>query len=179
MSFAILGAAIGALFTGTIADNIGRRFTIIFGDILMTIGTCLMCFAPNIFILSLGRLVAGLGFGTEVMACSVFLAEVSPRRLRGSIVTANIACCVFGQIFALIVCIWLAPNWRAMLGVGAIPAVIQGLLSLLIMPETPYFLMRNGNQDEAERVVHRFYKDQAACNQEIDILLEAFNTEAL
>lgn len=66
-----------------------------------------------------------------------------------------------------------------MLGVGAIPAIMQGLLSLLIMPETPYFLMRNGRQEEAERVIKRFYYDQAACNQEIDILLEAFNTDAL
>ena len=124
VSFAILGAAIGALVSGTVADRIGRKFTIIFGDVLMTIGTVLMCFAPNLWSLIMGRLVAGLGFGTEVMACSVFLAEVAPRRLRGSIVTANIACCVFGQLFALLVCIWLSPDWRAMLGVGAIPAIV-------------------------------------------------------
>ena len=124
VSLAILGASIGALVTGSIADTYGRKPTIILGDILMTIGTLLMCFAPSLPILSLGRLVAGLGFGTECMACSVFLAEVSPRRLRGSIVTANIACCVFGQLLALIVCILMSPNWRGMLGMGAVPAVL-------------------------------------------------------
>ena len=96
VSLAILGAALGALSTGSIADRFGRKFTIIFGDVLMAIGTLLMCMAPNLVILSTGRLIAGLGFGTETMACSVYLAEVAPRRLRGSIVTANIACCVFG-----------------------------------------------------------------------------------
>ena len=96
VSLAILGASIGALITGSIADSYGRRFTIIMGDILMTIGIFIMCFAPNLPMLCIGRLIAGLGFGTECMACSVFLAEVSPRRLRGSIVTANIACAVFG-----------------------------------------------------------------------------------
>ena len=121
---AIAGAAAGALVTGIIADKYGRKFTILLGDYLMIIGTCLMCFAPSLEVLGIGRLFAGLGFGTETMACSVFLAEVAPRRLRGSIVTANIACCVFGQLVALIVCILVAPSWRLMLGIGAIPATL-------------------------------------------------------
>ena len=96
VSLAILGASIGALITGSIADQYGRKYTIILGDILMTIGTVLMYFAQNLPMLCLGRLIAGLGFGTECMACNVYLAEVSPRRIRGSMVTANNACCIFG-----------------------------------------------------------------------------------
>lgn len=142
VSFAILGAALGALTTGSIADTYGRKFAILLGDVLMAIGTLLMCFASSLLVLSLGRLIAGLGFGTECMACGVYLAELAPRRLRGSIVTANYACCVFGQLLALLVCIWLAPNWRAMLGVGGIPALVQGLFTLALMPESPQFLVR-------------------------------------
>lgn len=179
VSLAILGASLGALVTGQIADKRGRKFTILLGDYLMIIGTCLMCFAPDLFTLGLGRLVAGLGFGTECMACSVFLAEVSPRQLRGSIVTANIACCVFGQLLALIICILVAPNWRLMLGMGAVPAALQALLSCCIMPETPYFLMRNGKRSEAEEVIKQFYRDEAACRQEIAFLHSAFSEEAV
>ena len=150
VSLAVLGAAIGALITGSIADSWGRKFTIILGDVLMTIGTVLMWYGPSLSILSVGRFIAGLGFGTECMVCSIYLAEVAPKRIRGSIVVANTACCIFGQLLALLICIALSPNWRAMLGVGAIPAVLQGFLALAILPETPYFLMRNGKQAEAE-----------------------------
>ena len=129
----------------------------------MTMGTILMYYSPTLTALGMGRLIAGLGFGTECMAVGVFLAEVAPRNLRGGIVTANIACCIFGQLLALMVCIFLAPNWRAMLGVGAIPAVLQGILALLIMPETPYFLMRNGREEEAKQVIGTFYRDPVAC----------------
>ena len=97
---------------------------ILFGDALMLVGTILMSLTNTIGVLAMGRLIAGLGFGTEAMACSVSLAEVAPRRLRGSIVTANIACCVFGQLCALIICIIVAPSWRLMLGIGAVPAFI-------------------------------------------------------
>ena len=142
MSLAVLGAALGALVTGSIADTYGRKPTIILGDVLMTVGTAMMYYAQSLNVLCMGRLIAGLGFGTECMACSVYLAEVAPRRLRGSLVTANIACCIFGQLFALLICIWLSPDWRGMLGVGAIPAILQGLLAVFVMPETPYFLMR-------------------------------------
>ena len=162
VSLAILGAAIGALTTGSISDTYGRKFTIILGDVLMTIGTLMMCFAPTIPTLCAGRFVAGLGFGTEMMACSIYLAEVSPRRVRGSIVTANISFCIFGQLLALIICILISPSWRGMLGLGAVPAILQCFLALIIMPETPYYLMRNGKVEEAESVIKRFYKDQRA-----------------
>ena len=49
-----------------------------------------------------------------------------------------------------------------MLGLGAVPAILQGFLALIIMPETPYYQMRNGKVEEAERVIKRFYKDQRA-----------------
>jgi MFS family permease len=112
------------LFIGFAADAFGRKIAIIIGDIFMAAGCLLMYFCTSIQILQLGRFVAGLGFGAEAFACNIYLAEVCPRKIRGAMVAANLACCVSGQLIALLVCIALAPNWRLMLGVAVVPAVV-------------------------------------------------------
>eukprot|EP00352_Strombidinopsis_acuminata_P000688 CAMPEP_0176345954 /NCGR_PEP_ID=MMETSP0126-20121128/5861_1 /TAXON_ID=141414 ORGANISM="Strombidinopsis acuminatum, Strain SPMC142" /NCGR_SAMPLE_ID=MMETSP0126 /ASSEMBLY_ACC=CAM_ASM_000229 /LENGTH=107 /DNA_ID=CAMNT_0017693221 /DNA_START=152 /DNA_END=475 /DNA_ORIENTATION=+ len=104
---ALLGAAIGSLTAGKISDTWGRKPTIIVGDLFMTLGSFLMAFTPSIPILVLGRFMAGVGFGMEIMACNVYLSEVSPSQIRGGIIAINLSCCVGGQLFALLVCIAL------------------------------------------------------------------------
>ena len=60
---ALIGAAIGSLFSGTISDKIGRKPVILIADALFTIGAFMMAFAPSIAFLMLGRVVVGLGIG--------------------------------------------------------------------------------------------------------------------
>eukprot|EP00352_Strombidinopsis_acuminata_P003001 CAMPEP_0176399810 /NCGR_PEP_ID=MMETSP0126-20121128/47053_1 /TAXON_ID=141414 ORGANISM="Strombidinopsis acuminatum, Strain SPMC142" /NCGR_SAMPLE_ID=MMETSP0126 /ASSEMBLY_ACC=CAM_ASM_000229 /LENGTH=77 /DNA_ID=CAMNT_0017775605 /DNA_START=25 /DNA_END=258 /DNA_ORIENTATION=+ len=67
---ALLGAAIGSLTAGKISDTWGRKPTIIVGDLFMTLGSFLMAFTPSIPILVLGRFMAGVGFGMEIMVWS-------------------------------------------------------------------------------------------------------------
>jgi len=139
---AVLGAVFGALFSGEIADRYGRRSTIVAGDILMTIGSLMMAYAGSISMLVAGRIVVGLGFGAEATTAGIYLAEVSPRVLRGSIIACNIFFAVLGQFFALLICIWLDPYWRLMLGLAIVPALLQAILMICFMPETSHYLMR-------------------------------------
>ena len=60
---ALIGAAIGSLFSGAISDKIGRKPVIMIADALFTIGAIMMAFAPSIGFLMLGRVVIGLGIG--------------------------------------------------------------------------------------------------------------------
>jgi len=159
VSLAVLGACIGSLLVGTIGDAYGRRTAIIVGDVLMAVGCILMYYSPTLLCLQIGRFVAGLGFGAEAFACNIYLAEVCPSSIRGAMIAANLACCVSGQLIALLVCIALAPDWRLMLGIAAVPAILQGLLMTFCMPETPYFLWRHDNQAEAMEVLKNSFSD--------------------
>ena len=63
VSIAMIGAAIGALFSGSISDKLGRKPVIIVADILFTVGSVIMAFAPSIPVLMIGRLTIGFGVG--------------------------------------------------------------------------------------------------------------------
>ena len=63
VSIALIGAAIGALFSGYFSDKYGRRRVIMAADILFTTGSAIMAFAPTIQVLMIGRLVIGFGIG--------------------------------------------------------------------------------------------------------------------
>ena len=124
VSAAVIGGAIGSLVSGYFADKFGRKPVILAGDVFMVAGACLMAGCWNYGSLFAGRLLSGVGFGSELMSCGVYLAEMAPTKIRGSIVGVNIACLVFGQFLAIIICVIVAPNWRLMLGLGAVPALI-------------------------------------------------------
>ena len=63
VTLALVGAAIGALFSGSISDKIGRKKVILIADVLFTVGAIVMAFSPTINVLILGRLLIGLGVG--------------------------------------------------------------------------------------------------------------------
>ncbi len=75
---ALLGAFIGSLFAGVLSDQIGRKPVIIISDFLFTAGSLIMAFAPEIYVLMIGRIIVGLGVGIASMVVPVYLSEVSP-----------------------------------------------------------------------------------------------------
>ena len=91
MSLALFGAFVGALIAGPISDKIGRRSTILVSDVLFTAGSSLMCLAPTIKALMAGRVVVGLAIGICSMVVPVYLSEISPKEVRGTIVGIYIA----------------------------------------------------------------------------------------
>lgn len=75
---ALFGAFIGSLIAGVLSDQIGRKPVIIISDVLFTGGSLLMAFAPEIYVLMIGRIIVGLGVGIASMVVPVYLSEVSP-----------------------------------------------------------------------------------------------------
>ena len=140
-SLATLGAAFGALLGGPFADNCGRKLAIFVGDFLFIAGSLILAFAGSVTVLIIGRLVIGLGVGIAAMVVPIYLSESAPSSVRGRIVTVNILFIVLGQFLAYIICYLLHTNWRWMLGIAGIPAVIQGA-GMLFMPESPRWLLK-------------------------------------
>ena len=91
MSIALIGAAIGSLFSGSISDKIGRKGVILVADILFTAGAALMAFSPTIAWLMVGRLIIGLGVGAASQIVPLYLSEVAPVEIRGKLIAFNVA----------------------------------------------------------------------------------------
>ena len=96
VSLALAGSFIASLAAGPLQDKIGRKRTIIIADILFTAGAALMAAAPSLVILMIGRFVVGLGIGTASLVVPVYLSEVSPTEMRGSVVAADVMMITIG-----------------------------------------------------------------------------------
>ena len=78
VSMALLGAAIGSFFAGTLSDFYGRKPVIMVADVMFTIGSILMGYASSITMLIVGRVIVGLGVGIAAQIVPLYLAEISP-----------------------------------------------------------------------------------------------------
>jgi MFS transporter, SP family, solute carrier family 2 (myo-inositol transporter), member 13 len=160
ISLASIGAAIGALFAGTISDKIGRKMIIVIADVLFTIGALIQALAPTIAVLMVGRIIIGLGVGVASVIAPLYISEISPTELRGQLVAINIFTIVFGQLIAASIAFALGEQWRIMLGLAAIPSIIQ-FFGMFFMPESPRWLGKEEKWDKARGVLARIFTESA------------------
>ncbi|KAJ1392424.1 Sugar/inositol transporter [Sesbania bispinosa] len=149
---ALAGAIIGASVGGWINDRFGRKKAILFADSLFFIGSAIMAAATNPSILIVGRVFVGLGVGMASMASPLYISEASPARVRGALVSLNGFLITGGQFLSYLINLAFtkAPGtWRWMLGVAAVPAVVQIIL-MTMLPESPRWLFRKGREEEVE-----------------------------
>ncbi|KAA9394538.1 sugar porter family MFS transporter [Kocuria coralli] len=155
----LFGAAFGAIFGGKLSDARGRRSTILLLSLAFLAGTIIVVAAPNFGIMVIGRIVLGLAVGGASTVVPVYLAELAPYEIRGSLAGRNEVMIAVGAfaafaVNALIGNLWghMDSVWRIMLAICAIPAV--GLfVGMLRMPESPRWLVEKGRHDEALAVM--------------------------
>ncbi|MFF2316584.1 sugar porter family MFS transporter [Arthrobacter sp. NPDC058097] len=155
----LFGAAAGAVGGGRLADAWGRRKTIILLAILFLVGALSCVFAPNFEVMVVGRVILGLAVGGASSVVPVYLAELAPYEIRGSLAGRNELMIVIGQLAAFVVNaiignLWgeFGGVWRIMLAVAAVPAVAL-FLGMLRMPESPRWLISRGRTQEALAVL--------------------------
>ncbi|XP_070803609.1 proton myo-inositol cotransporter [Pituophis catenifer annectens] len=156
-------AALAALLGGVLNGWWGRRACILLASLVFTAGAALLAAAPDKETLLGGRLVVGLGIGIASMTVPVYIAEVAPPHLRGRLVTINTLFITGGQFFASVIdgAFSYLPKggWRYMLGLSAIPAVIQ-FVGFLFLPESPRWLIQKGQTQKARRILSRMRGNQ-------------------
>ncbi|MBF4459672.1 sugar porter family MFS transporter [Pseudoclavibacter sp. VKM Ac-2867] len=155
----VFTAAIGAIFCGRLSDGWGRRKTIIMLAVLFFLGTVVVVFTPNFEVLVVGRILLGLAVGGASTVVPVFLAELAPYEIRGSISGRNEAAIVIGQLSAFVINAILGNTlghldgvWRIMFAICAIPAICL-FFGMLRMPESPRWLVEKGRDAEALEVL--------------------------
>ncbi|KAH9783730.1 Inositol transporter 1 [Citrus sinensis] len=142
VSMALVGAIVGAASGGWINDAYGRKKATLLADVVFTAGAIIMAAAPDPYVLILGRVLVGLGVGIASVTAPVYIAEASPSEVRGGLVSTNVLMITSGQFLSYLVNLAfteLPGTWRWMLGVSAVPAIIQFVL-MLFMPESPRWL---------------------------------------
>jgi MFS transporter, SP family, arabinose:H+ symporter len=149
---ASLGAAAGALMAGPLTDRFGRKSLLIADAAIYAIGAILSAVAVNAFMLLSARTLIGLAIGADSAIATAYIAEFAPRDRRGQLsiiqqwmITVGI---LVSYLVALVI-LKVAPksasgaDWRLMLGLGAVPAIVAVALRAR-MPESPRWLMLHG-----------------------------------
>jgi MFS transporter, SP family, galactose:H+ symporter len=151
----LLGAAAGALSGGRIADWIGRRTTLLITSIIFIVGALICAFAESLNMLIAGRLIVGLAIGLSSIV-PVYISEISPANARGWQASLYQLAITVGILSAYLVDYVFAEteNWRWMLGLAAIPGLLLGL-GMIILPETPRWLLERGRAEDARNVLRR------------------------
>jgi sugar porter (SP) family MFS transporter len=154
MSMALWGTVLGALVGGWPTDRIGRKPTLFWIGVLYTVSAIGSALAPDPFSFSFFRFIGGIGVGISSVAAPAYIAEISEAHLRGRLVATYQFNIVFGILIAFVSNFLLqgvggANDWRWMLGVETVPAMLYTVLVLFI-PESPRWLM-----------VHRRDRDRA------------------
>jgi sugar porter (SP) family MFS transporter len=157
----LLGAMIGAALAGRLSDRLGRRRLIIIAAVVFTLGALGSALAPSVWPLIAARFVLGLAVGSAALVVPLYLSEIAPTQIRGAIASLNQLMIVIGILAAYLVNAALASSgdWRLMLGAAMIPSLVL-LFGMLFMPETPRFLVRAGEEEEAHDVLDEVRDDE-------------------
>ncbi|NYE95624.1 sugar porter (SP) family MFS transporter [Psychromicrobium silvestre] len=162
---ALLGSALGAYLAGRIADRWGRKVTMLIGAILFFVSSIGAGAAFEVWDLVLWRIIGGLGIGIASVVAPAYIAEISPKLIRGRLASLQQLAITLGIFAALLsdtlfansagsasATFWLGLEaWRWMFIACALPALIYGLLALRL-PESPRYLMQKGREQEATKV---------------------------
>jgi SP family sugar:H+ symporter-like MFS transporter len=168
VSSALLGAAVGAVVAGKVADRLGRLKAMWIAAALFLISAIGATVANTLALLAIFRVVGGLGIGVASVIAPAYIAEIAPARLRGRLGSLQQLAIVLGIFVALLVDYIFATAaggelqslalgmdaWRWMFLAMAVPAVTYGLLALTI-PESPRYLVSRGRTEEAKLVLRR------------------------
>ncbi len=160
-SWVTLGAMVGSLVAGTIADRFGRRATVLVAAALFISGALVEGFAPGTTVLIIGRLVVGSGVGVASVAAPLLASEMAPTRLRGRFISTYQFGITFGIFVAYLVDELLASGeWRLMLGLASFAGVVLVLLTLPLS-DTPRWYLKVGRRADAEHSLQRVTRDNA------------------
>lgn len=170
VSAVLLGAVLGAAIIGPMSDKYGRKKLILLASVIFLVGALGSAFSPEIWTLILSRIVLGMAVGASSALIPTYLAELSPAEKRGSMSSLFQLMVMSGILLAYITNYTFSgfyTGWRWMLGFAAIPAAIL-FLGGLVLPESPRFLVKVGQSDEAREVLSQMNKhNESAVNNEL------------
>ncbi|THY57751.1 putative MFS monosaccharide transporter [Aureobasidium pullulans] len=182
-----LGAWVGTLINGYLADAVGRRWCAMIACVVFTVGVIVQACTVNKDYVLGGRFVTGLGVGSLSMVVPLYNAELSPPEIRGSLVAVQQLAITFG----IMISFWIgygtnfiggtgdgqsSAAWLVPICIQILPALILGSGMLLFMPESPRHLM---NQDRAEEALTTLARLRNKSTEDMGVRVEYLEIKAL
>ena len=174
----LLGCMAGAVLAGPLSNRVGRKKTLLLSALLFLV-SAIGCVVPqNVSQLVVARVIGGVGVGMASMLSPMYISEIAPPRIRGRLVSVNQFMIILGFLVVYFVNARIAAagdaqwnaqwGWRYMFGSEIIPAGLF-MLMLLLVPESPRWLVQRGRLDAAEAVLARTGGSQYARDELQDI----------
>ena len=179
-SCALLGCLVGALLAGALSDRFGRKRLLIGCATLFAATSLGNALAPNFTLFVCWRMLGGVAIGMASSLSPLYIAELSPARMRGRLVSINQLTIVIGILAAQFVNWWIASGlpegaseefiaqswyvstgWRWMFGLTAVPSLLF-FCCMFFVPESPRWLVKNGKREQARGVLAKVGGDDYA-----------------
>ena len=161
---ALIGCTIGVSVAGLLSDWLGRKRTLIVAAILFFVSAVGTALPKNVTMFVIFRIIGGVGVGAASITSPMYIAEISPARIRGRMVSVNQFAIVTGFLVVYLVNYFIALQgteawnigygWRWMFGSEALPALLL-LVLLFLVPESPRWLTKYGRHERAMTVLTR------------------------
>lgn len=181
-SSALIGCMFGAGLAGTLSDHLGRKKVLLLSAIFFTVSAVFCGMSVTVSHLVYARILGGMGIGIASIISPLYIAEISPPKMRGRLVALQQLTIVLGILAAfftnsMVLHTSLADpaKWRWMFAIGAFPAIIF-LFLLIPVPESPRWLTQRGRQKEARGIIVRVAGETEA-SREMEQLAHALAEE--
>ncbi len=176
VSIVLIGAMIGAIVGGAVADRIGRRATLVWAAGIFIVGSLLAPLSTSVAMLIVARAIIGIGIGFTSVTAPVYVSELAPPQSRGMLIGLYQFALTVGIALANLVGYWLAAQqaWRLMFGVAVVPTLFF-LIVILTVPESPRWLFAHARPKDAEAVL-RSYTDDVGAQQFLADIEEGLRT---
>lgn len=154
VSLGLIGALLGALLQGPVADRIGRRPLILAATFLFGVGTLACSLADDAWTLGLLRFVSGLGLGAAIVNIVALTGELSPARVRSTLIAAMTSGLALGAFLGGVLASQLIETmgWRSVFVAGGLGPLLLGAFLMLYLPESPQLLATRGRPSDMERL---------------------------
>jgi len=187
-----LTATLAMLVAGPLSDKYGRRGVLRWAAVLYAISALGSALAPSFTALVVARMIGGLGVGASLILAPMYIAEIAPSEIRGRMVSFNQLNIVIGISAAFFTNYlllrwsdsgmdWVASlgidkhTWRWMLGLETVPAILY-FIGLFMVPRSPRWLLMQGQNQEAIKILSRFTGSDKA-EEEIKSIQESIDED--
>ncbi|KAK9076138.1 hypothetical protein SSX86_004471 [Deinandra increscens subsp. villosa] len=172
-SIVTIGAMIGAVTSGRIADTIGRKGAMALSAVFCIVGWLAIFSTMGSVLLDTGRFCTGYGIGIFSFVVPIYIAEIAPKNLRGGLTTLNQLMIVTGSSISFL--LGTVVSWRTLALTGLVPCILL-LVGLLFIPESPRWLAKVGREVEFEDSLRRLRGAKANIFAEADEIHETILT---
>mgnify|MGYP003624452442 FL=1 len=172
IGMALFGTVIGAMLGGIPTNKIGRKNTLIWIGVLYSVSAIGSAFANDPVTFGLFRFIGGLGVGASTVAAPAYISEIAPAKNRGKLVGLYQFMLVFGILVAFLSNYAFsgigANDWRWMVGIEALPAIIYTLF-VITVPKSPRWLLTKNRVEEATNVLSQISPELSITNFKAEV----------